>query len=210
MPAPMKNAKGNEKGTANYNQGFDSFLYQQYPSSAKGAVNGEPEKPLPLQFDLRATDWKTIRDTIVENIALNIGVNTSTLASFLADSGAKTATEVSTDENETAGFINNQRAIIEKPFNRFLKHVTEYYGYADTVELRWSAAGLTNRRSLAEIINIGKQGGFISRQKAVEMMNYDDDTAQVAEELARVEQEDSERQQQFDPYGAFGSEGIPQ
>lgn len=193
MPAPMKSAGAKKDNTGNYNQGYDSFLYQQYPSSAKGVVNGEPEKPIPLQFDLRATEWKTIRDTIVENIALNIGVNTSTLASFLSDSGARTATEVSTDENETAGFINNQRAIIEKPFNRFLKHVTEFYGYADTVELRWSAAGLTNRRSLAEIVSMAKAGGFMSRQKAVEMMNYDDDTAQVAEEVKRIEQEQSQQ-----------------
>ena len=203
IPKPFLNNKSNDKN-ANFNQGFDNYLYQQYPSSAAGAVNGEPEKPTPLQFDLRASDWKVIRDTIVENIALNIGVNTSTLASFLSDTGAKTATEVSTDENETAGYINNQRAIIEKPFNRFLKHVTEYYGFSDAVELRWSAAGLTNRRNLAEIINVAKQGGFLSRRKAVEMMNYDDDTAQVEEEISRIEKEESERSYNSDINSIFG------
>lgn len=207
MPKTMKKPKKDGENSSNFNDGYDSYLYQQYPSTAAGEVNGEPEKPLPLQFDLRSNDWKTIRDTIVENMALSIGVDVSALASFMSDSAAKTATEISTDENETAGFINNQRAIIEKPFNRFLKHVTEYYGYSDTVELRWSAAGLTNRRTLAEIINIGKQGGFLSTEKAVEMFNYDDDNAQVTEELKRIQEEESNRQAQFDPFGAFGGDG---
>ena len=205
IPKQMENPKKDK--TSNYNTGFDSYLYQQYPSTANVAINGEPEKPIPLQFDLRSTDWKTIRDTIIENIALNIGVNTSTLASFLSDSGAKTATEVSTDENETAGFINNQRSIIEKPFNRFLKHVTEYYGHSDTVELRWSAAGLTNRKTLTDILCAAKNANIISTRKAVEMFNYDDDTAQVEEELSRVQKEESNRQAQFDPFGGFGGAG---
>lgn len=208
MPKPMTG----KASQGNYNSGFDSFLYQQYPSSANGVVNGEPEKPIPLQFDLRSTDWTQVRNMIVENIALAIGVNSSTLASFLSDGAAKTATEVSVDENETAGFINNQRAIIEKPFNRFLKRVTRYYGYTDTVELRWSAAGLTNRHTLANIIATGLSSGFISKQKAVEMFNYDDDTAQIQEEFNRIEQDqDKQNASNFDMFGSFGGEGsIPQ
>ena len=215
MPKPLINPKKNEKvaengAQPNFNSGFDSFLYQQYPSSAVGAVNGEPEKPIPLQFDLRSTDWTQTRNMLVENIALNIGVNASTIASFLSDSSAKTATEVSVDENETVGYINNQRSILEKPFNRFLKHVTQYYGYADTVELRWSASGLTNRHSLANLIATAYSGGFLSEQKAVEMFNYDDDTAQIQEELMRIRQEkEAQNAQNFDMFGDM-SQGLPQ
>lgn len=211
LPKPFKKPGGKEQDTANYNAGLDSYLYTQYPSSANGAVNGEPEKPIPLQFDLRAQDWRTIRDTIIENIALNVGVNSSTLASFLSDSSAKTATEISVDENETAGFVNTQREILEKPFNRFLKHVTEYYGYVDTVQLRWSAAGLTNRTTMTNMLSTALSGGFISKQKAVEMFNYDDDSSQIAEELARIKGDTAEQQAQFDPFGGFGGDGkIPQ
>lgn len=207
---PKQMNSGRKQADSNYNTGFDSYLYQQYPSSANGVVNGEADKPIPLQFDLRSTDWTQIRNMLVENIALAIGVNASTIASFVADSAPKTATEVSVDENETAGFVNEKRAILEKPFNRFLKHVTRYYGYTDTVELRWSAAGLTNRRTLAEIISMGLRDRFISKQKAIEMFNYDDDTAQIQEEIKRIEQDEATAQQNdFNPFGDIGESELP-
>ncbi len=190
------------KETQNYNSNFDSFLYKKYPSR-----NPENEKPIPLQFDLRATDWKTIRDTILENIAVSLGVNTSTIAGFLGDNNARTAREISTEENETAGYINNKRNILGRSANRYLKHITEYLGYADTVEVRWSRAGLTNMQSLAEILNIGLQSGFISKRKAVEMFNLDDDVMQVEEEYNAIRADDAVRESnEYAGFGAFGGD----
>lgn len=186
-------------GAGGFYNNFNGFVFKQVPTS-------DPSKsqPFPIQFELRATDWKTIRDTLIENIALNIGVNTSTLAGFLSDNNARTAREVSVDENETAGFINDKRATLEKPFNRFLKRVSRLLGCEDDVVIRWSSAGLTNRQSLAEVLSIGLNAGFISKLKAVEMWNFDDDTSQVAEEYARVKKEEKERQENMfpDPYGS--------
>lgn len=192
----------NKKSGQNYNSGFDEFLYKKVPMA-----NPEDGKPLPVQFALRANDWKTIRDSIIENIAVNIGINTSTLASFLNDTAAiRTAREVSTEENETAGYVNNKRTILEKPINRFLKYILRYNGFTDDVVVRWSSAGLINRQSLTEIINIALNGKFMSPKKAVEMFNYDDDDEQVAEELARVEAYNREQQQQMFNVSPFGND----
>lgn len=186
----------------NYNANFDSFLYKKYPTR-----NPENDKPIPLQFDLRATDWKTIRDTLLENIAVSLGVNTSTIAGFLGDNNARTAREISTEENETAGYINTKRNILGAAANRYLKHITEYMGFPDTVEVRWSRAGLTNMQSLAEILNIGMQAGFISKRKAVEMFNLDDDVMQVEEEYNAIKADDAEQQSnEYAGFGAFGDE----
>lgn len=150
-------------------------------------TNPEAQKPLPIQFDLRSQSWTEIRNRLIQDISINTGVNISTIASFLQDNtAARTAREISTEENETAEYVNDQRAIIEKPLNAILKLVTLFYGYTDTVVIRWSKAGLTNRYTLAETTEIGLRAGFISQRKAVEDWNFDDDDEQVEEEYHRI------------------------
>lgn len=173
----------------NYNAGLDSFIFQRIRS-----ISPEEQKPLPIQFDLRSTSWKEIRDMLIENIAVQTGMNVSTIASFLSDNTARTAREISTEENETALFVDDKRELLEAPVNRILKRVLLYYGYEDDVVIRWSGAGLTNRYSLTELISQAKQGGFLSQYKAVQMFNYDDDDEQVQEEYERIREEETERQ----------------
>ena len=167
----------------NYNSGLDSYMY-----TAWNTTNPEEQKPLPIQFELRSGEWTEIRNRLIQDIAINIGVNISTIASFLNDNTARTAREISTEENDTADFVNDRRAIIEKPINKILRLVTLYYGHKDRVVIRWSSAGLTNRHALAEILSMALNSSkpFISQKKAVEMFNYDDDDVQVQEEYNEI------------------------
>jgi hypothetical protein len=178
VPKHMKGA-----GSKEYNSGLDKFLYTELSTT-----DPEGQKPTPLQFDLRSTSWNEIRNRLIQDIAINIGVNISTIASFLNDSTSRTAREISTEENDTAEFVNDQRALVEKPINKILKLVTLYKGFKDDVVVRWSSAGLTNRYSLAELINTALNGQkpFLSQKKAVEMFNYDDDDVQVQEEYNQI------------------------
>lgn len=186
-------------GNGSYNSGFDGFLFTQWQTN-----NPEEQKPFPIQFDLRSSSWSEIRTRLIQDISINTGVNISTIASFLNDNtAARTAREISTEENETAEYVNDQRAIIEKPLNRILKLVSSYYGHSDTVVIKWSSAGLTNRYTLAEIISIGLREGFISQKRGVEMFNYDDDTVQVQEEYEAIKKE---REAAEDGFG--GNEGF--
>lgn len=189
-------AQGNDQ--AEYNSGLDSFQYTQWQTT-----DPEGQKPLPIQFDLRATSWSEIRNRLIQDISINTGVSATTIASFLNDSSAKTAREISTEENETAEYVNDQRAILEKPINRLLSIVTKYYGYSDQVVVRWSISGLTNRYTNAEIITMGLNAGFISRRKGVQMFNFDDDEAQVQEEYDAIVKEQESARNQFpdDPFG---------
>lgn len=169
-----------------YNAGMDDFLYTKVESTDPEGV-----KPTPMQFDLRAEDWRGIRDRLIQDISILTGLNISTIASFIADNtAARTAREISTEENETAEFVNEKRAIVEKPLNRIIKTITRSLGESDTVVIRWSAAGLTNRYALAEILGMALAGGFVSKHKAVQMFNFDDDTQQVQEEYDRIRKEE--------------------
>lgn len=194
------------KGNGSYNSGFDEFAFTQYPTT-----NPDKETPQPIQFELRAQEWTETRTRIIQDIAINTGLNISTIASFLNDTtAARTAREVSTEEDETAGYVNDKRAGLEEPINKILKRVTEYYGYSDTVVVRWSSAGLTNRYALAEIINMGLSGGFLSKYKAVQMFNFDDDTVQVDEEYKRCLDESNQINFSEDDYYADGEQTAKQ
>lgn len=188
VPSTMKSAKNG------YNNGLDDFIYTKLEY-----LSPDEQKPFPIQFDLRSASWKEIRDMLLENLAVQTGLNVSTIASFLTDNTARTAREISTEENDTAAFVDEKRSLIEKPINRILELVTRFYGYKEKVVVRWSGAGLTNRHSLTELINLAVQGGFLSKYKAVQLFNFDDDDEQVQEEYERIKNEENNEESEFLP-----------
>jgi hypothetical protein len=125
---------------------------------------------------------------IIQNISINTGLNLASIASFLNDTNAaKTAREISTEESETALFVDDKRELMEKPINKILRLVTLYYGFKDEVVLRWSSAGLSNIYARSEIIAQGLQSGYLSLKKAIQMFNQDDDEYQLQEEFDNIE-----------------------
>ena len=209
MPAYMTRDARKKDG---YYSGKEGCLFRRMPP----APNEEENKPLPIQFELRSSEWKEIRDTLMQNIAINTRMNISTIASFLQDSNSqKTAREISTEESETALFVDDKREIIEKPINELLKIVLRYYGYQDDVVIRWSQAGLSNVYTRTEMIATAVSGGFCSKYKAVQMFDQDDDEYQIAEEYARCV--DDEKQANFggmefnesDYYGGENAQDNP-
>ena len=196
LPKYMQSAKakqGNE-----YNSGIDSMLFTQVPM--KDTDKGQA--PVPIQFDLRSQSWTEIRTMIIQNIAINTGMNLATIASFLNDSNAqRTAHEISTEESETALFVEDKREIVEKPINRILKLVTLYNGFTDDVVVRWSEAGLTNIYARTDMLATAVQNGLISKQTGAQMFKQDDDEYQQEEEWERIQNENAQPQSDGWQYG---------
>ena len=161
------------------------MLFTQIPMQ-----DAEKQVPTPIQFDLRSQSWTEIRTMIIQNIAINTGMNLATIASFLQDNtSARTAREISTEESETALFVEDKRDIVEKPINRILKLVTLYNGFADDVVVRWSEAGLTNIYARTDMLATAVQNGLISKQTAASMFKQDDDEYQQQEEWERIQKD---------------------
>ena len=200
VPKGMQSAKAPAMGDSAYN-GLDSTMYTQLPS-----MSPEEQKPTPIQFELRASEWQVIRNTIIENIAINTGLSSTTIASFLNDNSAKTAREISTEENETAGFVDDMRGVIEQPINRIIDRIRLAMGLADKVVVRWSNASLQNKYTTAETLNLARQGGFISQYKAVQTFNSDDDDVQVQEEYDRIKNEEQQGYDDSDNGNYFGGD----
>jgi hypothetical protein len=193
---PMQSPKAQSQNV-NYNSGLDSMMFTKIQSN-----NGEPMKPEPVQFDLRSQSWSEIRTMIIQNISINTGLNLASIASFLNDTNAaKTAREISTEESETALFVDDKRELMEKPINKILRLVTLFYGYKDEIVLRWSSAGLSNIYARAEVISQGLSAGFISKKKAIQMFNQDDDEYQLQEEFDNIDSDNEKN-------NAFGGEDF--
>ena len=194
--------------TGAQNAGLDSFLFTKVET-----MSTDEQKPEPIQFELRSAAWREARNILLESIATGIGISVSTLASYLTDGGNRTAREVSAEESATTLFIENARRRFEKPLNDLIADVLRFYGYVDDVEVRWSRAGMTNTTVLVDTLTKAVQAGLISRRKAHDAFNFDDDEEQNAEDYKLVQQEESERTQRenygggmFDDQNYYGDE----
>lgn len=157
-----------------FNSGLDSMMFKKIPY-----INPEDQKPTPIQFELRSEEWQRIRNIIIESIAVHIGISPATIAAFLNDSSARTAREVSTEENETANYVSDTRAIIETPLNAILELVRLYYDCDDRVVIRWSQAGLSNPYMMTEMMTQQYNSGLVSLKDAISNLNPDDDEDQI-------------------------------
>lgn len=161
------------------NSGMDNYLLTKIPN-----YSGDDQKPIPIQFDLRSRSWIEIRDQIMQNIAILTGVNVATIASFLNDSSAqKTAREVSVEENETASVIYEKREIVERPINRIIKSIVRLAGYNDDIVMRWSTSELMNAFNRLDYAVAGVNNGIMSKERAIKMLNPDDDDEQIFDEI---------------------------
>lgn len=183
--------------TGAQNAGLDDFLYTKVET-----MNTDQQKPEPIQFALRAAEWKEARNMLIESIATGIGFSVSTLASYLSDGSNRTAREVSAEESATTLFIENARRRFEKPLNDCISDVLRFYGYTDDVEVRWSRAGTTNTTVLVDVLSRAVNSHLISEKKAHSAFNYDDDEEQNAEDYKLVQEEQSERDKR-ESYGQY-------
>ena len=187
VPAALQSPNA---GKGAQNAGLDDFLFTKVET-----MNTDQQKPDAIQFELRSAEWREARNILLESIATGIGISVSTLASYLTDGGNRTAREVSAEESSTTLFIENARRRFEKPLNDLLADVLRFYGYTDDVEVRWSRAGMTNTTVLVDTLSKAVENGLISRSKAHDAFNFDDDEEQNAEDYALVQAEEQERSQ---------------
>lgn len=171
------------------NAGLDDFLYTKVDT-----MSTDDQKPTPIQFEIRAEQWRSVRNTLLESIATAIGLSVSTLASYLQDGSNRTAREVSAEESATTLFIENNRRRFEKPINECICDVLRFYGFTDDVEVRWSRSGMSNPSVMVEYLTKAVDAGLISRKKAHKAFNFDEDEELVEEDWALVEEERAQDQ----------------
>lgn len=183
MPQHMQQPNGGGQFGANFNHGFDSYIMTTVPYA-----DPQSQKPIVLQFDLRANDWEKIRNILLQTVATNLGISERDIATYLVPSAEKpTAREISSDENATALFIENKRRLLKTPINDMLEAVLDFYGFnEEIVTVRFSRLGLSNISNVVQQVTVLKQNGLIDDKTALEMVFVDKNNKQIENMLDKI------------------------
>ena len=196
-------------GTSAYT-GIDDTLYQLVQS-----WNESGKLPIEsVQFNIRVEEWKKKRDAIIEEIAFKLSISPSSLASFLGGSVQRdvTAKEVSTEQQATDSYIDIQRSSLSRCLNKCLKRVSNYYGWEDEVNVRYSQSGVQNIDAIVDRVIKLKQAGLIEPYEALRQIMFDADESQVEEAYEKLKKYNDEEynKQQNSMFGSmdFGETKI--
>lgn len=186
MPKFMS-AGGNKVGNRVTTDPFSTLeqsLFTTYETTSQ-----EKQMVEQIQFNLRSQEWTMIRDYLIENMAMALQLSPRTIASFLTGGAIKTATQVSSEDSASVSFVEVRRAVLEKPLNRLLKDVVNFYGLPDQVEVRFSKEGVINTDQLIQRVGSLLQMGLIDTYSALKEIMIDADEEQVRERYERIQEE---------------------
>lgn len=140
-----------------YYQGYDSLMFTKMPM-----FNTEEQKPISIQFDLRAEEWVKTRNNLAEKIASTIGVGGSDIFAYLRDSSgsSKTATQIADETRKTLSFVEEKRDIISNDLNDFFERWVNYYRLPDKIKIKFSSQNLVNKIVTLDEIRVKKEIGL--------------------------------------------------
>lgn len=169
--------------------GLDQSMFTGYQTTSQ-----EKQAIEKVQFELRGLEWAQVRDYLVENIAMQLQLSPRTIASFLASGEAKTATQTNSEDSNSISFIETRRSTLEKPINKMLKDVCDYYHMPDKVEIRFSKEGVINRSQLLADVDAQLRMGVIDLYSALKEIMIDSDESQILERYNKLKEESAEKQ----------------
>lgn len=164
-----------------YYSGYDSMIYTKMP-----IINAEEQKPMSIQFEMRADEWVRSRNNISEKIASSVGVSGSDLFSYLRDvsGGSKTATQIAAESQKTVSYIEEKRSIIIGALSKFVKLWKDYYKQEDDVIVKFSSQNMVNKMVSIDEIRMKKEIGM-STFDIMKELYPDEDERQLQERVDR-------------------------
>ncbi len=196
VPKAIQNPQN--KNVAPQNAGLDSFLYTQYEGQRP-----EDQKPTPIQFDLRSVEWENIKNNLLETMAMKIGLSPSTLAGWLNGGSNRTAREISSEESETANFVNGKRKLFTKVLNALVQDILLYNGQDTGVEVKFSKSGETNVTLVLENTTSAYNAGLKSLYLSVKAINPDMSEDELQEEISRIKADADARAKMNQTFDVF-------
>jgi len=169
-------------------QSFGTNVYSENKLNFQTyAGNPDTQKPIITQFELRAVEWETKKDDILKKISTTIGMAPKLLASYLANTGAiKTATQIDSDDGSVISFIENKRGVFEPSFNSCLNRILKFYGYTDSVEIKFGTPSLINKQDILKTAYFEYNNGLIDLRECLAQIFPDFDEQQLDAYEARA------------------------
>ena len=174
-------------------------------------VNPEEQKAIVEQFQLRATEWQTIKENCLRNIAVKWGMSPKILASFLAVGNAQiTATQIDSEDDMSIAFIYHTRSYFNEALNRLLETTLNFYGKESNVELSFASPSLINKDRILQRTTSKLEAGLIDLDDAIREINPDLDEEAIQDKVERAKKQQQEQMlnamNEFNMQGGFDDE----
>lgn len=174
-------------------------------------VSPEEQQAIVQQFQIRATEWQTIKDNALRNIAVKWGMSPKILSSYLyGGGGQKTATEIDSEDDMSIAFITHTRSYFKNALNRLLETTLNFYGYDANVEIDFASPSLINKDRLIDRVSKQLGEGLIDIDEAIRIINPDLEETVIQEKIEMAKQRQQELQMaqinEMNNEGGFGED----
>lgn len=179
-----------EPFTDMYSDNDDSLVY----------VYTERDKdftPQSIQFDIRSESYRGMLDIYLRQAVTLCGFAPTSIFPFLSDGSAKTATEVTAEENLTRATVQSAHQTIIPEINRLLNEVCYQYGFEKAATIKLSDY-IGNKILRDQNIRDNYSAGFIPKEIAVQRVN-DISAGETQEYLEKIKSDRADS----DPYGGL-------
>ena len=178
--------------------GDESFVYIKWDGFDK-----ERQAPTPVQFDIRTEQYKGMLDMYIKEMAVRTGFSPTSLFPHLAgDLSAKSATEVTAEENLTRATVKSIHDLILPTLNEAINEVLRLEGFKGGVRLKLSDY-IGNRIQFDANLRANYQAGLIPKKIAVQQIN-NLSLAETEQYLKWLDEDMSAGQVDFNDTNYFG------
>ena len=189
--------------------GDESFVYVMPSGFDKDKMS-----PTPIQFDIRADQYGKMLEMYERMACVRAGFSPTSIFPYLTpDSTAKTATEVTAEENLTRASICEIHANITPVLNRALREILKQEGFSCDAQIKlYDYIG--NKIQFDQNVRANKEAGLIPTEVAVKLVNglTESETSEYMEKIKTEQEEESKREQSrygnalFDDRDYYGTE----
>lgn len=163
--------------------GDDSFVYLKTDIFDK-----DKQSPTLVQFDIRADQYGAMLDMYAKEAAVRCGFSpTSIFPHLTPDNSAKTATEVTAEENLTRASVKEFHDIVLPVINRALREVLIQEGFPPDVSLKLSDY-IGNKIQFDANLRENYRAGLVPKEVAVQQIN-NLNNAETKEYLRKLEED---------------------
>jgi hypothetical protein len=185
----------------------DTYIDYQPKSQVGGKIfkkipylSPDEQEPFFFQANLRAEEYNGDLRAILNDIAAQIGLTPTTLAGFLDENaGARTATEVNSEETATRLTIEGKRKLISDPMRELYEIVLRHYqvvnanmAYGD-IDVVFNQEVIANPVTETNLIIQKVAAGLMTKEDAIKQLNKYMSKKEVEEYIKKLEIEEEKK-----------------
>ncbi|MBQ8689466.1 MAG: hypothetical protein IJ515_03790 [Clostridia bacterium] len=162
--------------------GDESFVYIM-PSG----VDRDKMTPVPVQFEIRADQYGKMMEIYERAACVRAGFSPTSIFPYLTpDNSAKTATEVTAEENLTRASVRDVHAIFVPVINRALREILYQEGFNTDVQIQLSDY-IGNKLQHDSNVRDNVAAGLTPREVGVKQINNlnESETAEYMEKISK-------------------------